>query len=219
MSINVNSGKMAEGYKVEEMTLEEVYRLAGIDIGPTYEKKYIISMVDLELLKNKYNTETVYVERTYLNPTEENVERVIKYTSTIDKASDTVNTEQVNQQNQTNKNKIDRYYYIENCTSIDIYKDDTEKEIGIKDYNRLKQEIKPNTHPLKRKRIKFVYQGTYFEIDIYPFWSDKAILKVEKSNGKDEPVSLPKEIKILSDITGDQRYKLRNLAINLGNIA
>lgn len=116
------------------------------------------------------------------------------------------------------KSTSDKYYYIENCTSIDIYKDDTEKEISVKDYNKLKQDIKPNTHPLKRKRVKFIYQGMYFEIDIYPFWTDRAILKVERTNDRDEAISLPKEIKVLKDVTGDQRYKLRNLAVNLGNI-
>jgi len=51
----------------------------------------------------------------------------------------------------------------------------------------------------------------YLEIDIYPFWNDKAILEIE-SCSEDEPVNIPKEIKIIKEVTADEKYKNKSLA-------
>jgi CYTH domain-containing protein len=212
------SGVRVKEVEVSKMTLEEIYRLAGIDVKSTYEKKYLIEMIDLDMLKHKYSTEIIYVERTYLRQTSEGIERVIKHTSDIDTGTSSPTSPTTATGESKSNTKSDRYYYIENCSDIDIYKDDIEKQISLKDYNRLKQEKKEGTHSLKRKRVKFIYNGTYFEIDIYPFWDNKAILKLERSSENNDNITLPKEIKVLEDITNNTEYKQKNLAVNLGNI-
>lgn len=51
----------------------------------------------------------------------------------------------------------------------------------------------------------------YLELDIYPFWKDKAILEIELAS-EDEEISIPNEIKIIKEVTDDENYKNANLA-------
>lgn len=55
------------------------------------------------------------------------------------------------------------------------------------------------------------YEGKYFELDIYPFWNDKAILEIELSS-IDEQFSIPETIKIIKEVTDDDSYKNSGLA-------
>jgi CYTH domain-containing protein len=58
-----------------------------------------------------------------------------------------------------------------------------------------------------------MYENQYFEIDIYPFWSDKAIMEIELSR-EDEEVRFPKCISIIKEVTDDDSYKNASLAQN-----
>ena len=59
--------------------------------------------------------------------------------------------------------------------------------------------------------LRLTYQNQYFEIDVYPFWQDKAIMEIELSN-QDEKIEFPKEIKVIREVTDDDNYKNANLA-------
>ena len=54
----------------------------------------------------------------------------------------------------------------------------------------------------------------FFEIDIYPFWRDKAVMEIELSS-EDEDFEIPHEIKVIKEVTGDKRYKNASLAIEI----
>ena len=43
-----------------------------------------------------------------------------------------------------------------------------------------------------------MYENQYFEIDIYPFWNDKAILEIELSDENTE-IKFPKEINVIKE--------------------
>ena len=55
------------------------------------------------------------------------------------------------------------------------------------------------------------YGGKEFEIDVYPFWLDKAVMEIELTD-EEEPVALPPEIEIIRDVTADRRYTNASLA-------
>jgi CYTH domain-containing protein len=57
-----------------------------------------------------------------------------------------------------------------------------------------------------------MYENQYFEIDIYPFWNDKAILEIELSDENTE-IKFPKEINVIKEVTDDESYKNASLAI------
>ena len=51
----------------------------------------------------------------------------------------------------------------------------------------------------------------YFEIDVYPFWNDKAIAEIELSDENAEIV-FPKQIKVIKEVTDDDSFKNASLA-------
>jgi CYTH domain-containing protein len=72
-----------------------------------------------------------------------------------------------------------------------------------------------NADPGRRRINKIRYcltQGNrYYEIDVYPFWSDKAILEIELRDEK-EKVRLHQEFKVIREVTNDPEYKNAALA-------
>ena len=50
-----------------------------------------------------------------------------------------------------------------------------------------------------------------FEIDVYPFWKDRAIMEIELDDEGQEIV-FPPEIQIIAEVTTDRRYTNSSLA-------
>lgn len=56
-----------------------------------------------------------------------------------------------------------------------------------------------------------MYNSQYFEIDIYPFWKNKAILEIELSN-EFADIVFPDYLEVIKEVTDDIEYKNYNLA-------
>lgn len=65
--------------------------------------------------------------------------------------------------------------------------------------------------PIRKTRYCLTYENQYFEIDIYPFWSDKAIVEIELHD-ENEEINFPKQITVLKEVTNDASYKNASLA-------
>ena len=59
-----------------------------------------------------------------------------------------------------------------------------------------------------------MYENQYFEIDVYPFWNDKAIMEIELRSENQE-FSIPKSINVIKEVTDDDEYKNSSLAKNI----
>jgi len=68
---------------------------------------------------------------------------------------------------------------------------------------------------IRKTRYCLTYESQYFEIDVYPFWDDKAIIEIELSNENAE-ITFPDYIKVIKEVTDDDRYKNASLAKNGG---
>lgn len=86
-----------------------------------------------------------------------------------------------------------------------------ESIIDEEKYNELKQNAKPKKSPIIKDRYCFLYMNKYFELDIFPFWDDKALIELELSN-EDEAFELPPEIEVIKDVSNDSEYKNNHLA-------
>lgn len=86
-----------------------------------------------------------------------------------------------------------------------------EKEITRDEFEALSQMIERGTSPVIKTRYVMPYRGYDYEIDVYPFWGDRAVMEVELP-GEDAVFELPPEILILRDVTDDARYKNHALA-------
>ena len=56
-----------------------------------------------------------------------------------------------------------------------------------------------------------MFESQYLEIDVYPFWNDKAILEIELSD-ENAVIVFPKQIKVIKEVTDDDSYKNSSLA-------
>ena len=86
-----------------------------------------------------------------------------------------------------------------------------EKKITEKEYIEYMTSADPSRHTLIKTRYCFFYKNQYFEMDIYPFSSDKAILEIELSSASDKP-KLPDYLEIIKEVTSDPSYRNSALA-------
>ena len=148
--------------------------------GFEIERKFLIAMPDAALLEE---AECSAIVQTYLRGEKGTTERVrrrdrngqIEYTHTI-------------------KRKISALRRIED-----------ETEISREEYVSLLERADPERRPVRKKRYCFWEFGFLWEIDVYPFWSDRAILEVELEDEAVE-ITLPRRIRILREVSADKRY-------------
>ena len=93
----------------------------------------------------------------------------------------------------------------------DLRREEQEREIDKAEYTALLQRADPERQVIEKRRYVLPYGGKDFEIDVYPFWQDKAVMEIELTD-ETEPVTLPPEIEIIKDVTADRRYTNAALA-------
>lgn len=86
-----------------------------------------------------------------------------------------------------------------------------EEEITKQEYQSLLKEADPALKTISKVRHCFLYAGKLFELDVYPFWHDRATLEIELSD-ESEPFTLPPFITVIKEVTEDRRYRNRSLA-------
>lgn len=69
----------------------------------------------------------------------------------------------------------------------------------------------PNCRPIRKTRFCLTHNNQHFEIDVYPFWLDKAIIEIELANECAE-IRFPAQIKVIKEVTEDPSYKNASLA-------
>ena len=171
--------------------LEEVYALLGVPVPVEIERKFLIEKPNMEEIKTKFDCTTVDIIQTYLISEDAKVERRIRQRGMVDKFT---------------------YYYTEK-EMIDngLTRTERERKITEQEYLKLMMEADTSLHQIRKQRTCFVYENQYFELDIYPFWNDKAILEVELTNTNNK-VTIPNEIRLIKEVTEDKDYKNNSLA-------
>ena len=153
------------------------------------EKKYLIEYPNLELLEKDYNCEKVEIVQTYL-------------------FSD--NNEEVRIR-QRGKNGNYMYYKTIKKNINGLKRLEIERRLSKDEYLELLMNQDPSYRQIKKSRYCLMYNNTYYEIDIYPFWKDKAIMEVELKDENDK-VDIPPFIKTIKEVSDDENYKNHNLA-------
>lgn len=86
-----------------------------------------------------------------------------------------------------------------------------EGEIDQLEYIRLSRQMQPGCRPLGKTRYRIPYEGHVLELDVYPFWQDRAILEIELRD-EDAEIRFPAEVEILREVTEDENYRNASLA-------
>lgn len=86
-----------------------------------------------------------------------------------------------------------------------------EERLSQEEYMRLLMEADPTKRPIRKTRYCLTWDNQYFEIDVYPFWNDRAVAEIELSD-ENTPIRFPKELKVIREVTDDPAYKNAALA-------
>ena len=93
----------------------------------------------------------------------------------------------------------------------DIKRLETEVKLTKDEYLKLLLEADTSLKQIRKTRYCLVYNNQYFEIDIFPFWKDKAIMEIELKD-ENQQIDFPKFIKIIKEVTGDKNYFNQKMA-------
>ena len=96
----------------------------------------------------------------------------------------------------------------------DIRRVEIEREIDAAEYAELLKKADPKRQTIYKTRWVIPYAGKCFEIDLFPFWTDRAFMEIELSD-ENEAVDFPSVIEIIREVTDDKRYTNSALSMEI----
>lgn len=173
-----------------QRALREIFRIVGRPEPMDKKHKYLIAMPDMNQLVVSHGAVPFEMTQHYLVETNDRIERRIRQ----------------------QKNGSDYlYFYTEKHLMADGAKWDTERPISQKEYKSYLLEADPQLQPVHKVKYRLNYQRQRFEIDVYPFSRDKAVMFAYAGEEETE-ILPPPEIRILQEVTGNLDYKNKTLA-------
>lgn len=157
------------------------------------ERKFLIEYPDINLLESSEFCNKVDIEQTYLENAAGERFRL--------------------RRRGINGNYI--YYHTYKEKISDIKRIEIEKRISKSEYDEFLSNTKSQKHTISKTRYCLVYENQYFEIDVYPFWKDKAIMEIELCN-ENCKVNLPDCINVIKEVSDDDAFSNFSLAKNYG---
>lgn len=153
------------------------------------ERKFLIEYPDVKMLESLPNCQRVELIQTYLKSV----------------GGDEVRLRQ--------RGEHGSYIYYKtvkrNVSSVKRF--ETESRLNQREYAELLMEADTSCHQIRKTRYCLTYHSQYFEIDIYPFWNDKAIVEIELTDEK-QKIEFPSFLHMIREVTDDVSYRNAALA-------
>ncbi len=148
------------------------------------ERKFLIEYPDVQWLEKNPTCQRVEIIQTYLNGPEDEEVRVRQrgldgsfvYFKTIKRTINHLQRVEVEQ-------RLSQVEYLQEL----MHADTTKRQI-------------------RKTRYCLTYESQYFEIDVFPFWQDKALMEIELCDEEQE-IIFPKQITVMKEVTEDENYK------------
>ena len=153
------------------------------------ERKYLIEYPDIKWLESNPSCRRIEIIQTYLNSAAGEEVRI--------------------RQRGFDGNYI--YYQTIKRKVSDVKRVEIERRLSQSEYLKLLMEADTTKRQIRKTRYCLTYDNQYFEIDVYPFWTDKAIAEIELSD-ENAAVVFPKQLKVIREVTEDEAYKNASLA-------
>ena len=102
-------------------------------------------------------------------------------------------------------------YYTEKLSLTDRTRIEREREITSAEWEALAKEADPRRRPIEKVRWRVPYAGHVLEIDVFPFWQDRAFCEAELAS-EEEELLLPSWLRVIREVTEDPRYTNSALA-------
>ncbi len=157
------------------------------------ERKFLIHYPDLEELRRRCK-ETREITQTYLKKAAPEAGVIRLRMQTVGGETRYIRTE---------KRKLTDMTRVE--IETDLTKEEYEAQLRLAD---------PNLQVIRKTRWCVEFGGKLLEIDLFPFWQDKAFLEIELES-EDAPFAIPDFIHVIREVTDDPRYTNRALAEKL----
>lgn len=153
------------------------------------ERKYLIEYPDIEFLRSLDNCQRVEIIQTYLKSANGDMVRLRQ------------------------RGLDGSYIYFKTVKHLisGLKCIEMEERLSKDEYLSMLMNADTTKRQIRKDRYCLTYKNQYFEIDVYPFWNDKAIAEIELSNENDEVV-FPEYIKVIKEVTEDLSYKNSALA-------
>lgn len=168
--------------------LSEISSFLGEPEPFEIERKFLIEYPDISILNSLANCQRIEIIQTYLNSSDDEV-RVIQ------------------------RGENGHYIYFKTTKRIisGLKRVEIEKRLSKDEYLTLLMNADTSRRQIRKDRYCLTYENQYFEIDVYPFWNDKAIVEIELSNENAE-IKFPDFIHVIKEVTDDIAYKNASLA-------
>ena len=153
------------------------------------ERKYLIEYPDIDWLENNPTCQRIEIIQTYLNSEDGDEIRV--------------------RQRGIEGNYI--YFQTIKKKVSGVKRVEIERRLSQSEYLKLLMDADTTKRQIRKTRYCLTYENQYFEIDVYPFWNDRAIMEIELSN-ENENIVFPEHIKVIKEVTDDLSYKNASLA-------
>ena len=170
--------------------LQEVLAFIGNPEPLEIERKFLIEMPDLNFLQSIKTCCKIPITQAYMNTPDEGIFR-------IRKRGDGENALYI----KTVKRKIS-----------DIKRIEIENYISEKEYCNYISQKEYIKGVISKDRYCIALNSTYYELDVYPFWHDKATLEIELLSEKQKYV-LPDFIKLIKEVTYEKEYRNKALSV------
>ena len=170
--------------------IREIKSFVGEPVHYEIERKFLIEYPDVAWLESIPNCRRVEISQTYL----------------VSEPGTTIRVRQ------RGENGSFVYFKTIKRRVSDTRRVEIEERLTQDEYLSLLMEADPDRRPIRKTRYCLTHENMYFEIDLYPFWKDKAIVSVEL-NSEDQDIDFPKELKVIREVTDDEAYRNSSLAM------
>ncbi len=157
------------------------------------ERKYLVDYPDLDAIEALDTCDKIEIQQTYLTPKDGWERRVRRWES---------------------QGRV-RYHQTEKKKRGELSRYERENEISERDYRSLLKEADPRMGTLFKTRYRVSGERHLYELDVYPFLRDRAILEIELER-EDQPIDLPPWLSVRREVSGEKAYKNKHLAAFFG---
>lgn len=158
------------------------------------ERKYLIVYPDISILEKADSYSFSFIEQAYVEDTLDGMFGRIR---------------------KRGKDGEYKYYKTFKRDITPVKRVEIESEITQEEYTELMKKRRRGFAVIQKTRHIFSYEGHIFEVDLFPFWKDRAFMEVELED-ENEELKLPPFVQIIEDVTENLSYRNSALSASLG---
>ena len=96
-------------------------------------------------------------------------------------------------------------YFKTRKRMVDGKRIELEERLSKNEYLELLMQADPGYRPIRKQRYCLSENGLYYKIDLYPQWTDQAMMEIELYGGEKD-VAFPEGIRVIREVTGEEEY-------------